>query len=152
MAPAGSEGRGAAMRITGGFTLLEVLGAVMILAIWLVVILSSGSTGIFFESRSLQRLEAAAIADQRLAELEAGGLDGSVPDMTEEVSEEGPFTVTVMVRPFVEPGSGGAAPPFPQAQAPDAPPPSLDPAARPGDPGACRRPPCVGGAGRLAGR
>jgi prepilin-type N-terminal cleavage/methylation domain-containing protein len=107
----------------GGFTLLEVLAAVMILAIWFSVIFGTAVQGLRAEGISRRRLEAAMIADRAMAHLETATLDGTVPRVTSDVSEEGDYTVTVTVRPFVEPGGatgapGGAPPPDDDAAAP----------------------------------
>ncbi len=95
-----------------GFTLLEVLAAVAILSIWFIVLMGSAIQGLRAEGVSKRRLEAAMIADRKLSELEAASLGGTVPEATDDVSEEGEFTVTVVVRPFVEPSgeeAGGLA-------------------------------------------
>jgi len=85
-----------------GFTLLEVLAAVMILAIWFVVLAGSGMSGLRAEGESRRRLEAAMIADQAMADLEAGVVDGVLPELGSQVTEQGPYTVAVTVAPFEE--------------------------------------------------
>ena len=72
-----------------GFTLLEVLAAVAILSIWFIVLMGSAIQGLRAEGVSKRRLEAAMIADRKLSELEAASLGGTVPEATDDVSEEG---------------------------------------------------------------
>lgn len=115
-------------RIEGavGFTLLEVLAAVMILAIWFTVIFGTAVQGLRAEGVSRRRLEAAMIADRALAELEASTLDGSVPPIDSDISEEDIYTVTVTVRPFSEGGAAAAAQAVSGANSEDAAPPDLE--------------------------
>ncbi|MCH2187144.1 prepilin-type N-terminal cleavage/methylation domain-containing protein [Myxococcota bacterium] len=83
------------------FTLLEVLAAVAVLAIWFLVIASTAIQGVRAEGLSRRRLEAALIADRRLSEIETSALDGSLPPNGSEESEEPPFGVVVSIGPFV---------------------------------------------------
>lgn len=87
-------------RTDGGFTLLEVMAAVAILAIWLVMIVGTAMQGLRAEGMSHRRLEAALMADRYMAELEAQTVGGSVPEANREEIEEGIFTVVVSVGPF----------------------------------------------------
>jgi len=59
----------AAARRGRGFTLLEVLAAVAILAVWFILIAGTAMQGLRAEGISRRRLEAAMIADQAMAEL-----------------------------------------------------------------------------------
>ena len=104
-------------RRSEAFTLLEVLAAVAILAIWFLVIASTAIQGVRAEGLSRRRLEAALIADRRLSEIETSALDGSVPPNGTDESEEADFDVVVSVNPFVlddtapASGNGASAPP-----------------------------------------
>ena len=105
-----------------GFTLLEVLAAVAILSIWFIVIAGTATQGLRAEGVSRRRLEAGMIADRVLADLEASTIDGSVPEPTEEMREQGDYTLTVIVAPFAGEGSaaveGFGNPASPDVQAP----------------------------------
>ena len=83
------------------FTLLEVLAAVAILAIWFLVIASTAIQGVRAEGLSRRRLEAALIADRRLSEIETSALDGSIPPNGTDESEEADFDIVVSVNPFI---------------------------------------------------
>ncbi len=93
-----------------GFTLLEVLAAVTILAIWYVVIAAVATDGLRKQGISLRSMEASEIASRILAEIEATTLDGSAPEHADEESEEGDFRVRVLVLPFGFTGSEDANP------------------------------------------
>ena len=93
-----------------GFTLLEVLAAVAILAIWYVVIASVATDGLRKQGISVRSMEASAIASRIIAEIEAKTLDGSAPEHLDEESEEGDFRVRVLVLPFDFTGAGDARP------------------------------------------
>lgn len=94
----------------GGFTLLEVLAAVAILSIWFIVIAGTSVQGLRAEGESRRRLEAGMIADRILADLEASTTDGSVPEPTQEVREEGNYLLTISVAPFLGSDPSGGAP------------------------------------------
>jgi hypothetical protein len=55
-------------------------------------------------------MEASAIASRIIAEIEAKTLDGTAPEQIDEESEEGDFTVRVLVLPFDFTGSDDARP------------------------------------------
>jgi len=111
--PRGSSDPGA----IGGFTLLEVMAAVAILAIWFVVIAGSAMHALRAEGISKRRLEAALIADREMALLEATTVDGAVPKPASDVREDGDYTITVDISPLSQQGAPGARP---QAGAPSA--------------------------------
>lgn len=87
-------------RARAGFTLLEVLAAVAILGIWYVILAAVGIQGLRAEGESQRRLEAGFIADEVLAQIEAGAAAGVAPDegITEEERDE--FTVRIEVYSF----------------------------------------------------
>jgi prepilin-type N-terminal cleavage/methylation domain-containing protein len=93
-----------------GFTLLEVLAAVAILAIWYVVIAAVATDGLRKQGISIRSMEASEIASRIISEIEATTLDGSAPEHLDEESEEGNFSVRVLVLPFDFAGSEDADP------------------------------------------
>lgn len=108
-----------------GFTLLEVLAAVMILAIWYIVIANAAVRGLGREGESLRLMEAALLADNVLAEIEATTIDGTAPEHMQDSRKEDPYTVEIHVGGFGGGGLGAFAPPSPAEEDPDAPPPDL---------------------------
>ena len=82
-----------------GFTLLEVLAAVAVLAIVYTVLAGSAMQGLANEGESYRRLQASLIADRYLAGIEAG-LAAATPELGVTESEEGDFAVAVETRPF----------------------------------------------------
>jgi prepilin-type N-terminal cleavage/methylation domain-containing protein len=93
-----------------GFTLLEVMAAVAILGIVFSVLAETAIQGLRAEGRSVRRLEASLLADQRLIDLEIELDAGAPPPEGRQESEEDDFTVVVEVRPFQLP-----PPPNPEA-------------------------------------
>lgn len=93
-----------------GFTLLEVLAAVTILAIWYVVIAAVATNGLRTQGISLRLMEASEIAGRIMTEIEATTLNGGAPEHLDEESEEGDFAVRVLVLPFDFTGSEDANP------------------------------------------
>ena len=87
-------------RHASGFTLLEVLAAVAILAIWYVVIAAMATDGLRKQGLSLRLMEASGIANRYMAEIEASTLDGTVPPLRDEETEEGDFLVHIFIVPF----------------------------------------------------
>jgi prepilin-type N-terminal cleavage/methylation domain-containing protein len=82
-----------------GFTLLEVLAAVAVLAIVYTVLAGSAMQGLANEGESYRRLQASLIADRYLAGIEAS-LAAGAPELGVTESEEGDFAVAVETRPF----------------------------------------------------
>ncbi len=83
-----------------GFTLLEVMAAVAILGIVFSVLAEAAIQSLRSEGRSVRRLEASLLADQRLSDLEIELDAGTpLPDGRQE-SEQEEFSVVVEVRPF----------------------------------------------------
>jgi prepilin-type N-terminal cleavage/methylation domain-containing protein len=85
-----------------GFTLLEVLAAVMILGLWYMVIAAMAMDGLRAEGRSIRLLAAAQLADRTLAEVEASAMANAVPEAAEPMvlEGEGDFTVVLHVMDF----------------------------------------------------
>jgi prepilin-type N-terminal cleavage/methylation domain-containing protein len=98
----------------GGFTLLEVLAAVAILAMVYVVLAGAAIQGLRAEGESERRLRASLVADEVLTELEAGLAAGAAPPLGSDQSQRGEFEVRVEVENFELPaGLLGAEPPPP---------------------------------------
>lgn len=83
-----------------GFTLLEVMAAVAIIAIVFTTLARVASEGLRSEGSSKRRLEASLLADAALADIEAQFVDGLAPEMGSEETEAGLFTVIVDVSAF----------------------------------------------------
>ena len=88
-----------------GFTLLEVLGAVAVLGIWYFVLAAWATDGLIREGQGLRKMRAGLIADRALAELESMSLQGSVPELMDEIVEpedaDGDlYTIRKQVTPF----------------------------------------------------
>lgn len=83
-----------------GFTLFEVLAAVLILGLFYAVLASSAIQGLRAEGTSRRRLQASLLADRQLSELEAQAMTGGVPEIGHWEQEEGDFRVSVDVSPF----------------------------------------------------
>jgi hypothetical protein len=106
-----------------GFTLLEVLGAVALLAFVYTTLSTVTIRGLRSEGESRRLLEASLLADWTLAEIELQVVDGTVPELGSEESEDGIFRVSIEVNVFEVPigdlaadggGGPGAAAPGPE--------------------------------------
>lgn len=89
--------RGRARR---GFTLLEVLGAVLVLALLYSVLAEVAIQGLRAEGESRRRLEASLFADELLADIEASIDDGDIPLVGVSVEEEDPYIIELEVNPM----------------------------------------------------
>lgn len=83
-----------------GFTLLEVLAAVAILAIWYMVLASIATQGLRAEGESQRRLRASLLADRILADLESNRILGVAPPVQAEEEEHDNFYVRIDVEPY----------------------------------------------------
>lgn len=95
-------------RAESGFTLLEVLGAVALLAFVYTTLSTVAIRGLRSEGESQRLLEASLLADWKLSELEMQIAQGIVPEPDEY--DESPYTVTLEVEGFAAP----APPPDPE--------------------------------------
>jgi prepilin-type N-terminal cleavage/methylation domain-containing protein len=91
-----------------GFTLLEVLASVAVLAIVYTVLAGSAMQGLANEGESYRRLKASLLADRQLAAIEASLAQG-VPELGVTEGEEDEFTIAVETRPFDLAGLAAAA-------------------------------------------
>lgn len=91
-------------RAPRGFTLIEVLGAVLVLAVLYTVLAEIAITGLRAEGENRRRLEASLLADDMLMEIESRLLTGDVPPIGREEEEDDPYTITLEVR-AIDPNS-----------------------------------------------
>jgi prepilin-type N-terminal cleavage/methylation domain-containing protein len=91
----GPRSRGAA-----GFTLLEVLAAVAVMALVYSMLATAAIQGLRAEGDAGRRLRASLIADQRLTEIEAQIAVGQTPDVGTSETEDGDFIVRMDVEPL----------------------------------------------------
>lgn len=118
------------MRRPAGFTLLEVMAAVALLAILYTVLARVAIEGLRGEGESKRRLEAALLADARIAESFTAFSGGFVmPELGHQETTEGDYTLALDVALFQPPGEWGFD------ETPGRPPPLVF-AASPGVPGA----------------
>jgi prepilin-type N-terminal cleavage/methylation domain-containing protein len=87
-------------RSDAGFTLLEVLAAVAVVAIVFTTLSRVASEGLRSEGISKRRLEASLLADEVLSEIEAQLAAGFSPAIGSDESEEGIFDVLIDVKAF----------------------------------------------------
>jgi prepilin-type N-terminal cleavage/methylation domain-containing protein len=94
------------MRSARGFSLLEVLAAVMILSIWYMIIANSAVLALRAEGESRRRIEAGRLAAMKLSELETVIIAGAAPELMNETEEVDNFAIKWIVAPFSL-GQGG---------------------------------------------
>ena len=85
-----------------GFTLLEVMAAVGIMALVFTVLASHAMQGLASHGQSRRTLAAADIADEIMADLEIGMNEQVLPPEGVEESERDEYRVVVAVQPFSE--------------------------------------------------
>jgi prepilin-type N-terminal cleavage/methylation domain-containing protein len=83
-----------------GFTLIEVMAAVAVVAIVFTTLARVASQGLQSEGTSKRRFEASLLADAALAEIEAQLAEGIAPEIGRSEIEEGLFDVVVDVSAF----------------------------------------------------
>jgi prepilin-type N-terminal cleavage/methylation domain-containing protein len=107
-----------------GFTLIEVMAAVMLLGIVYSLLAAKSTEGIWSEGDARRRLQASLLADEVLAGVETQYALGLPPDRRGSNEERGPFLIEIGLEnyrpptPPVDP-AGTAAPELPQAGVPD---------------------------------
>jgi prepilin-type N-terminal cleavage/methylation domain-containing protein len=82
-----------------GFTLLEVLAAIAVLAVVYTVLATSAMQGLANEGETYRRLRASLIADRELAAIEASLLQ-QPPDLGVTEREEGDYAIAIETRAF----------------------------------------------------
>ena len=82
-----------------GFTLLEVLGAVLVLAMLYSVLAEVAIEGLRAEGESRRRLEASLFADELLTDIEASLEAGDLPPLGVSAEEEDPYLIELEVLP-----------------------------------------------------
>lgn len=92
--------RAASCAIATGFTLFEVMAAVLVLGVLYTMLATTAIHGLRSEGESKRRLEASLLADENLMELEGGLAAGIFPEIGAIESEAGDFQVAVEVTPF----------------------------------------------------
>jgi len=88
------------MRAEPGFTLLEVLAAVLVVGMTFTVLAGANIDGLRAEGLAARRLEASLLADRTLAGIEAGLGAGAAPPVGTSESELDGFRVRVEVTPY----------------------------------------------------
>ena len=83
-----------------GFTLFEVMAAVLVLGLIFSVLAEVTIQGLRAEGSSRRRLEASLLADEVLHDLEGQLLAGAFPEVGSSEQELGDYRVTVDVEPF----------------------------------------------------
>ncbi len=89
-----------------GFTLLEVMVAIMALGIAMTLLTSAAIDGMRLEGDAYRRLGASRVANQLMADLESGMMGGVLPEIGQRELEIDGFEVSVEALP-VEPGQLG---------------------------------------------
>jgi prepilin-type N-terminal cleavage/methylation domain-containing protein len=87
-------------RSSSGFTLLEVLAAVAILGIWYVILAAVAIQGLRAQGESYRRLEASFLADEAIADLEAGLTSGRAPKEDTQEYERDDYSIKIEVLPY----------------------------------------------------
>lgn len=83
-----------------GFSLLEVMAAVAVVAIVFTTLARVASQGLYSEGLSKRRLEASLLADRAVADIELGAAAGQMPAPGLTEVEEGLYRIAIEVRPF----------------------------------------------------
>jgi hypothetical protein len=125
--------RSSSRQLRGGFTLLEVMGAVVVLGLVYVVLAEAAIQGLRGEGDADRRLRAGLLADAEIAQIESSLALGTAPVPGRSVRTDGDYEIEVSVTPFAPPGELLANLPELDPAAP-----SLLHGTRPGDPGALR--------------
>ncbi|MBW2240530.1 MAG: prepilin-type N-terminal cleavage/methylation domain-containing protein [Deltaproteobacteria bacterium] len=89
-----------------GFTLLEVMVAIMALGIAMTLLTRAAIDGMRLEGDAYRRLGASRVANQLLADLESGMISGVVPEIGQRELEVDGYVVVVEANP-VEPADLG---------------------------------------------
>lgn len=99
---------------TRGFTLLEVLGAVLVIGVAFTLLAGANIEGLRAEGVARRELEASLLADRTLARIEADLVNGTVPEIDVREEEVDGYRVRVEVTPLQV-----GLPPLPPEAPPD---------------------------------
>lgn len=83
-----------------GFTLFEVMAAVLILGLMYTMLAQSAIEGVRSEGISRRRMEASLLADEWLSDLETAMQTGQTPPIGQTEEEVDDFTVRIDIAPF----------------------------------------------------
>jgi prepilin-type N-terminal cleavage/methylation domain-containing protein len=87
-------------RSARGFTLFEVMAAVLVLGLMYTILAQSAIEGVRSEGVSRRRMEASLLADERLSDIETAIQSGIAPEVGESEEEVDDFVVRLDVVPF----------------------------------------------------
>jgi prepilin-type N-terminal cleavage/methylation domain-containing protein len=87
-------------RARAGFTLLELMAAVVVFGLVYTVVARVAIQGLQAEGDAGRRLRASFVADRVLSDIEMGLSGGVAPEVGETESTDGDYTVVVEVTPF----------------------------------------------------
>ena len=87
-------------RQLAGFTLFEVMAAVLVLGMLYAVLANAAMQGLHSEGVTRRRFQASLIADRALAAIETQLTLGVIPDTGSQEEAEDPYLVSVTVQPF----------------------------------------------------
>jgi prepilin-type N-terminal cleavage/methylation domain-containing protein len=118
-------------RLDCGFTLFEVLAAILIFGLLYTVLAEVAIRSVFAEGNTGRRLRASLVADRAIVEVEAQLEQGIAPPLGETETDDGEFRVRTSVTPFdasafdaepeAAPADAGAAPSAPSLLTPSGP-------------------------------
>lgn len=91
-----------------GFTLIEVMGAVVLLGLVVTYVSRAAIQGMGFAGDAQRRLAASLLADRIVTEIEETGASGGAPQLGERQLEEDDLRATVRVEPL-DPAAFGLA-------------------------------------------
>ncbi len=89
-----------ALRRFPGFTLLEVLAAVLVIGISFTLVARANIEGLRAEGIAMRRLEASLLADRALAELESQLVIGTAPQVGRDEREVGDYRIEIEIAPL----------------------------------------------------
>lgn len=106
-------------RSSAAFTLIEVMAAAVILALFVASITTLMSQGARREGEARRQAEASALADDEIAKLEQGAARGAAPRLGEGTTQKDLYRIVTRVRAFDVAQLAPAAPREPVRGAPE---------------------------------